>query len=257
MRTNRAWILVATAIMVLATVLPGAGIAAGAIAPAVERIAPGPFATITNVSASNWAGYAALGSSGTVTAVTGTWTEPTVSCASGKTTDVATWVGIDGYSTTDLVQTGASGDCSGHTVSYYAWWEVLPAPETTISSFTVHAGDTITASVTYSSATGKFTMKIVDGTQSFSKVKSVSGTSRNSAECIVERDTVGGTLNRLSKFGTDSYSSCTATISGTTGGIGSFATVSLIDMYNNSTLLASTGPLTSNTAFTVTWKAYG
>jgi hypothetical protein len=251
------WILAAAITVVLTAISPGVSFAAAEISSNAGHFVAGPFATTTLVSSSNWAGYAALGSTGTVTKVSGTWVEPKISCSSGKTTDVATWVGIDGYSSNDLVQTGASGDCNAGSSSYYAWWEVLPSPETTISGFTVHSGDKITATVTYSTTTHKFTMTIKDGTQSFSKTKSVSGTYRDSAECIVERDTVGGTLNHLSKFKTDSFSSCTATIGGTSGGIGSFATVSQIDMYNGSTAVALTGSLASNTSFTVTWKSYG
>jgi hypothetical protein len=257
MRTKAGWAVIAALAMLTAAMLPGAGFAVVSLTPVTNHATAGATATITSVTSSNWAGYAALGSKGTVTKVTGTWVEPNVSCSSGRTTDVATWVGIDGYSTSDLVQTGASGDCSGTTLSYYAWWEILPAPETTISSFNVHAGDKITASVAYSTSAGKFTMKITDGTQSFSKTRSVASTARNSAECVVERDSVGGTLNHFSKFKADRFSSCTAAIGGASGGIGSLATVSKINMYNGATLLASTGALTSNKAFTVTWKAYG
>jgi Peptidase A4 family len=257
MRTYPGWILVATFTVVLATVSPGVGMAAAELTHSADSAIVSPFATITNVTASNWAGYAGLGSSGSVTSVSGTWVEPTVNCTSGKTTDVATWVGIDGYSTTDLVQTGASGDCNGHTASYYAWWEVLPAPETTIPSITVHHGNTITASVTYSASTGKFSMKLTDGNHTFTRTEAVKSTPRNSAECIVERDEVGGALNDLSKFKTDTFSTCSATISGSTGGIGTFATVSRISMYNGSTLLEKTGSLSSGKKFTVTWKAYG
>lgn len=256
MPKNPVLALVAVSVMVFAIVSPGVGLAVATLSPSAGHFIATGFATAGKVSSSNWAGYAGTGSTGSVTKVSGTWVEPSVDCSSGKTTDVATWVGIDGYSTSDLVQTGASGDCSGGVLVYYAWWEVLPAPETTISSFTVHAGDKITASVTYSTSTGKFTMKITDGTQKFSKTKAVSGTPRNSAECIVERDSVGGVLNQLSKFKTDHFSSCTATIGGVSGGIGSAPTVNQINMYNGSKLLASTGSLTSSKSFTTTWKAY-
>jgi hypothetical protein len=254
MRLNVGWCLVAVFGMVLAFVLPGVGFAAADLAPTAAPLSESPFGTITSVSSSNWAGYAALGSTGTVTVVSGAWTQPAVSCGSGKTTDVATWVGIDGYSSKTVEQTGTSGDCTAGVASYYAWYEFYPAASVSISSITVHAGDKITASVTYSG--GKFTTNLTDGGKSFVKTGTVSAAKRTSAECIVERDEVGGVLNKLSKFTTDSFSSCTATISGTTGGVGSFATVSKINMSAGGKLLASTGALTSNTAFTVTWKAY-
>jgi len=259
MHTNPGWILVAPFAVVMATVSPGIGLAVASISHTNGANVVSPVGTISSVASANWAGYAALGSSGTVTKVTGTWTEPAITC-SGKysTTDVATWVGIDGYSNGNLVQTGASADCSGTSVSYYAWWEVLPASETTIGSFPVHSGDKITASVTYVASTGKYTMKITDGTQTFSHVRTLKTDPRTSAECIVERDYIG-VLNHLSKFKTDKFSSCTATISGTSGAIGTFGTVSDIAMTNNAgtKIIATTSTLTSNKAFTVTWKAYG
>ncbi len=256
MHPNPAWIAFAAFAAVLALVVPGVGLAVTSVTEVNGFNVVNPFATIHKVSSSNWAGYAATGAKDTVTVVSGTWTEPKITCTSGySTTDVATWVGIDGYSNGNLVQTGASADCSGTTVSYYAWWEVLPASETTIGSFTVHAGDTIWASVTYATSTGKYTMKITDGSQSFSHVRTLTADPRTSAECIVERDYIG-VLNQLSKFKTDTFSSCTATISGTSGGIGTFSSVDAIKMVSGSTTLATTSALTSNTKFTVTWKAY-
>ncbi len=143
-------------------------------------------------------------------------------------------------------------------MTYYAWYELYPAYSVTISSITVHGGDKITASVTYSTSTGKFTMTIADGSHSFTKVGPASGARRSSAECIVERDSLGGILNHLSRFKTDTFSSCTATINGATGGIGSFPQVFQITMKNGAYtgVLATTSALTSSISFHCTWKGY-
>src|SRR5437867_7169793 len=72
------------------------------ISPTVTQ--PGTPASVTS-SSSNWSGYAASG--GTFTSVTATWTVPTVSANS--TGADATWVGIGGLSSRDLLQAGTQG----------------------------------------------------------------------------------------------------------------------------------------------------
>jgi Peptidase A4 family len=258
----KSWSWIVVFAMVLATVSTGVGLSAAAAGPALTHPPPRIYASTTLYSSYNWAGYAVNSTKASVTSVVGVFTQPTVSCSKGSTTYVATWVGIDGLTTSDLVQTGTQATCSGGTASYGAWWEVLPAPETSISSITVHAGDTITASVTYSSTTGKFSMSIVDGTHSFTKTEKVSSATkvREAAECIVERPEVGSALSKLADFGTATFSSCTATIGGTTAGIGSFSNVWQLDMVDNAgtAYLATTGSLSSSgKTFTVTWLASG
>jgi hypothetical protein len=104
-------------------------------------------------------------------------------------------VGIDGYTSGTVEQTGIAGswDDSTATATYNAWWEMYPRVSTTIRSMTISAGDSITASVTYDGG-GSFTLSIADNTtgQAFSTTASapVGGpnvASRNSAEFIVER----------------------------------------------------------------------
>jgi len=262
MRTRPGWIFLAIFAMVLATVSPGIGYAVTALSATADHGVSAASATTTAFYSYNWAGYATNNSVGTVTKSSGTWTQPTVNCTKGGTTYVATWVGIDGFSSSDLVQTGTQAVCSGGVASYGAWWEVLPAPETTISTITVHAGDKIVGTVSYSTSTGKFSMKITDGTQSFTKTEKVTSAAkvRDSAECVIERPEVGSALSKLADFKTARFSSCTATISGVTAGIGTFAYVAQMDMVNNADTkyLATTGALGSTEkSFTTTWKGYG
>lgn len=252
--------VVILATMVLASALPAAGAALASVSTP-SHILGADASDRGTVTSSNWAGYAAENTAGSVTHTVamsaGVWTQTTINCAAGKTTDVSTWVGIDGYSTTTVEQTGSSGDCSHGAASYYAWYELYPAGSVTISSFVVHAGDKLSAWVNYSSSTSKFTMTIMDGSQKFSHSGAASSAKRASAECIVERDTVGSSLNKLSKFTTDSFSSCTATINGATGGIGTFAQVNKINMTGNTgNVIALTSALTSNSSFKDTWKGY-
>ena len=60
----------------------------------------------------------------------------------------AFWVGLDGYSSSSVEQTGSEVDCVGRTAEYYAWYEMYPGPSENYSN-TVRAGDHFNASVTY------------------------------------------------------------------------------------------------------------
>lgn len=262
MSTRTAWTLLATLVMVAAAALTGLGLAAGSSPPSGHLLG-GPLTASSTVTSSNWAGYAALNTAGstagTVTHVQGTWVQPSVNCTNGKTTYESMWVGIDGYSSTTVEQTGSDGDCHGGAASYYVWYEFYPAGSVTITAITVHAGDKITGSVTYSSSTGKFTTKITDGSHSFSKTGSVSGAKRSSAEWILETPEICSStcsLASLSKFTVAKFTDCKATIAGVTGGISAFPQVYKIELKRGTTVLASTSALKSATSFTEKWKAY-
>ena len=103
----------------------------------------------------NWAGYAVTPGSG-ITAVSGTFTVP--SAGELPPGFSASWAGIGGYTTSDLIQAGVSensaidGELLGG--QYSAWYEILPASETPISgcsgtvpSCTVNPGDKISVNI--------------------------------------------------------------------------------------------------------------
>jgi hypothetical protein len=215
-------------------------------------------AAVTQVASANWAGYYANAANGAATKVAGAWVEPAVKCTPG-TQFVVFWVGIDGAVSPSktVEQIGTLASCSGGSATYNAWWELFPLNSIQIiKTVKVHPKDKITASVTF--AAGKFTMSIADGTQKFSKTATQSGTVRNSAECIAERPTSGGTLTHLANFGVVTFSSCTATISGHTGGIGTFASVAEVTMKSTSpghaTLAVPSAFGATKSSFSVTWK---
>ena len=65
----------------------------------------------------NWSGYA--GTTGTYTSVTASWIQPAGHCTGGDQY-AAFWVGLDGYSSSTVEQTGSEVDCIGRTAQYYA-----------------------------------------------------------------------------------------------------------------------------------------
>jgi hypothetical protein len=153
-----------------------------------------------NINGYNWSGAATTGSG--FYSVTSTWTEPSVTCNS--TNDLmAPWVGIDGYGTNTVEQTGVATDCSsGHPV-YQAWYEMYPKAPVyySLSSYPVSAGDKFTGTVTRSGTT--YTLKLTDSSKGWTKTTTASlSSARNaSAEVIIESPTAA-----YPKFGTVSFS---------------------------------------------------
>jgi len=154
------------------------------------------------VESENWSGYAVTGSA--FTSAQGSWTVPSVDCDKTPNTYGSFWVGIDGYSSDTVEQTGTDSDCDGENPDYYAWYEFYPAASVLISGISVSPGDQMSAEVTYNGS--EFKVEITNETtgQSFSKSKSVSGAKRSSAEWITEAPccTARGGILPLSDFGT-------------------------------------------------------
>ena len=201
------------------------------------------------VTSSNWSGYAATGGTGAFTSVSASWVEPTAHCSSG-TQYSAFWVGLDGYSSSTVEQTGTEADCSGSTPVYAAWWEMYPGASHNFSS-PVSPGDNLSASVTYIGG-GKYTLKISDSTRGWSHTltKSLASGKRSSAEVIVEAPccTGSGGVLPLANFGTMSFTSSLANGSA----IGNSNPTQII-MQSGSTQKDSISALSGGTDFSATW----
>ena len=193
---------------------------------------------------SNWSGYAVTG--GTYTSVSATWVQNAGSCSSSDTdTDMSPWVGIDGYSSSSVEQTGTSVDCSGSSKTYYAWYEMYPANFVTINK-TVNPGDTFFGSVTRSGTS--YTLKLEDETAGWTNTvtKTASGNANSSAEAIVEM-----AADELTKWsGTDPFTSFT--VNGVSAA--SAGTTHQMDIEDGSTVCDSTSSLSGGN-FTDTWDA--
>ena len=110
------------------------------------------------MTTTNWSGAVIQAVPGkSFSTVSAQWTVPTVSQVpiGGVTmTDVASWVGLDGYNSNDVAQAGiqetvTAGANGTTTVSYSAWDEWYPAYSNDISSaaFKVDPGDTVKITV--------------------------------------------------------------------------------------------------------------
>ncbi|MEY9875674.1 hypothetical protein ABH931_005178 [Streptacidiphilus sp. MAP12-33] len=212
-----------------------------ALAAPVSAAAPGlAFRPLHhfNLNGYNWGGYAATGSG--FTSVSASWTEPKATCNS--TNDLyAPWVGIDGYGSSTVEQTGVATDCSSGSPVDQAWYEMYPANPVylSLSSYPVSAGDSIKASVAYTGSR-RYTLTLTDSTKgwTYTTTKSLSA-QRTSAEVIIESPT-----GAYPNFGTLNFSS--ATVNGSS--LGSFGPAAL-DPSSNGVYEASTSALSGGTSF--------
>jgi Peptidase A4 family len=147
-------------------------------------------------SSLNWSGYAVTPGSG-ITGVTSTFTVP--SAGLDPPGFAATWAGIGGYNTSDLIQagTGEQSVPSNPLVGpqYYAWYELLPNSETQLtncsgdSSCTVTPGDSITVAINNVSG-DTWSISVSDsGKRSWGQDVTYSS-SESSAEWILEAPTL-------------------------------------------------------------------
>jgi Peptidase A4 family len=165
---------------------------------------PGPPNRAAGWASSNWSGYAVTGSPSGYSSVTGRWTVTPVTRSRTQTYS-SEWIGIDGYNNSNLIQTGTEADYSSGRARYYAWWEILPAAETKITTISVQPGDTMTASITKGSGSSwTITIKDVTTNKSFTTVQNYTGP-QTSAEWIEEAPTVGGRVGTLANYGTATF----------------------------------------------------
>jgi hypothetical protein len=227
----------------------------------------------------NWAGYVVKGPPGKISSVKMSWIVPAVSCSLFAQTYAAVWVGIDGAGTNTVEQIGTLSDCGLLGASYSAWYEFYPQGTVTISE-TVLLGDVMSAQVSYSASTGLYTLKMTDNNQkwTYQTVGSASGAQDATAEWVIERPTLCNILGicnlaSLSNFGSvfsgpkytllSKSQSDVATISGKTGSILSFASVSgdsvySVTMYSSNSPtypLATPSALQSGRSFATAWDA--
>jgi hypothetical protein len=225
-------------VRVLRLPAPGQPDIPAALSPGERASAVPAVATITSVGSLNWAGYAVSRPKTTFGAVQATFFVPYVNCtASPGATRASFWVGLDGYqgAPDSVEQTGVGADCSAAgKASYFSWFEMYPYAQTKLP-LTVHAGDSVTASVSYITAKKDFRLSLTDNTRGGSATKlrkcpdiKVSGKKvkcpRTSAEVIAEAPASGSSshlvIDPLSDYGAVSFAGISISSSaGKHGGI--------------------------------------
>ncbi|QSO49985.1 hypothetical protein JZ786_18695 [Alicyclobacillus mengziensis] len=189
-------------------------------------------------SSSNWSGYGIeSNTAGTYDAISAQWTVPTVQATaqsqpsswwgrllhwlrslfggSSASTDTysAAWIGIDGFNENGLIQTGTAQNVVNGKPQYYAWWEILPNPETAIDAhqYPVSGGDQVVASITRQ-ANGNWSISMGNRTRGwvFQQTDVKYGGPQTSAEWIIEAPLVNGQVGTLANYGQTTFQNCVA-----------------------------------------------
>jgi hypothetical protein len=232
---TRRWIRLIGAALAVTTVvatvafLGSATTGVAAAPPAITHPARLPAfggGTSATWSSANWSGYAEAGH---YTSISASWTVPTVTAGAGATTRgrfgrqaptsawySATWTGIDGFNSSNLIQAGTEQDYYGGSPHYSAWWEILPAAETVISE-PVSPGDVVSVSIVQTptvvgvpsgrgraTAEYEWTITLSDTAPThpwrFVTTQPYAGTG-SSAEWVVEAPEVNGAIAALADYG--------------------------------------------------------
>jgi len=231
---------------------------------------------IMTSKSTNWSGYVAAQSMTTpvtnsCSSVTGTFIVPKIlPGVTSSMNNVSIWVGLDGAFVTDPTVQQIGIDLyykNGRSYSY-AWFEMYPASAYQIVGFPINAGESITATVTFSSVTNAYTMSMINNTRRVGitvptgYTRSSSGR-RQCVEWVVEAPSyVTGrnvALCPLTQFSTITWSNCQATIAGVTGGIGHFAhdNFVMVSQTNSNKIKAAPTALSGadGSVFSVSWAA--
>jgi hypothetical protein len=183
---------------------------AGASTPAANP----PPAVTTATPTLNWSGYVVAAKE--VTAVHAAWIVPTAG-SPPATGYAATWVGIGGRDTADLIQAGTEQDIENGVPIYYAWVETLPDDTLGVSPRRLPArpGDLFSVTITN---TGGNDWSVILENRTTSQHLSLTVTYA-SCKCSVEWveevpeiDAVNDPA--LANFGTVSFTEATATVGG-------------------------------------------
>jgi hypothetical protein len=213
----------------------------------------------------DWSGYVAFSDSQNpqplVTGISASWTVPEVAASRGDSYSAA-WIGVGGYIGDEtLIQVGTEQDSQNGAGAYSVWYELLHSSNSnvvTISTMNVSPGDEMTASINLiDSNLSIWTVEIADITNGHSFRHDFQyGSSRLSAEWIVERPTINGFISTLANFGKITFTNATVNMSTADQPIKSFPNTKIV-MYNRQgDALVSVSPITNDgSTFTVTYLA--
>ena len=222
------------------------------------------------VDSQNWSGYAAVAKKNVALRFAETtFTVPSINCSevrigSSGQNYAAEWVGLDGFNSTTVEQTGVDSICdsSSGPATSQAWYEMYPLDPVVFSG--VNPGDTITVAVFYNSSTNEFQLSLDDETtgstmETAQPCPSGSTCDRNSAE-VIEEDpggSVAGGIN-LADFGTVNFSASHVTsrdgLRGTLSASSLWTTTEIIMQDPSGDDMATPSALTDSGAdFSITW----
>ena len=117
--TWRVGVLLGAGAVGLSAILSVFGGAQASLAASLGPVAGRHAAIHAGWASSNWSGYAET-SSTPFSGITGEWKVPGVTGPNGSYS--ATWIGIDGFTNSSLIQTGTEQNYLNGSAEYSAWW---------------------------------------------------------------------------------------------------------------------------------------
>jgi hypothetical protein len=233
-------------------VMAPAGAAASVSVPGSSPVIGASSVNHQDYSA-NWSGYVATG--GTYNHVSASWTVPDLTghCPAGQSSFASQFVGLDGFNSSTVEQTGTDAVCQNGTATYFAWFEVYPK-QTTVCSFTVSKLDSISASVDFNN--GSFTVSLTDGANQCGTTFVLRRAQRSSAEVIVEAPSSNHSFKGilpLADFGTVSFTGAQVNASTLAAATPSEVIMTTTGQ-STGTVKADPEDSLSDGSFSVTWK---
>lgn len=216
------------------------------IRPGVRWVGPAIGQQAGTAQSANWSGYAASG--GRYHKVSASWVQPRGRCSAGDGY-ASFWVGLDGYGSSTVEQTGTEVDCSGGSAQYYSWYEMYPSAPVNFSN-PVRPGDHFTGSVTVA-AGGKYTLVLADTTRHWRHTihATLAGAANSSAEVIAEAPSSTLGVLPLTDFGTVHFAG--SAVNG--AAIGHYHPTRIVMTDGGGQAQDRISGLSHGTAFTATW----
>ena len=198
----------------------------------------------------NWSGYVA-NAAHSYTQVGGSWVVPKPAAQDAALAGDATWAGIGGLATRDLIQAGTQATIEDGTTKYVAWYEMLPEGQHIIP-LSIRPGDQISVSLA-ETLPNSWNLSFTDQTTGRHYATNLFyQSSRSSAEWIEEAPAMqvsdSLSLVPLDNFGTIHFSGGYAVADGARQSIAQAAGKSVTMIDGSFAALASPGALSADGA---------
>ena len=233
-----------------------------ALKPGSARARISASARIANATSGNWSGSVAFApAKRTFGWVAGQWTVPNPHAPGIGSYYASEWVGIDGWGSGDVLQAGTETEIIDlgifSSTQVYAWWEWFPSGEVAITNFSVAAGDIMYCLICVSSSTTAtvYLTNQSSGVSTSFSITAPKGTALvgNSAEWIVERPTINGSVASLTDTKAVYFDEGVAGLSGAPFTIIDLGSGTAVTMVGNNNASLSVPTLETSQLMKVDW----
>jgi len=211
------------------------------------------------VTSTNWAGYADhVCATCALRYVYSQYTVPDVNCATSPNSDVSHWVGLDGYASPTVEQTGILVTCTGTTPAYYAFYEMYPLAAAYFTG--ISPGDSLTTSVYYNAYQLNLTDTTINAALAETLPCPAGYTCHNSSAEVISEAPYDGSVLPLADFSVANFTSSLVTSrAGIHGNLatkpGYWTSNAITQVGATATILDNPSALQGGQAFFNAWRA--